>query len=214
MRTRIGRRLRRAAGLVGLAFVAASLGCALLPLRGRAIDDCPGALVSTRDIAGEFLIRQRVRVDSGARAFAFELAIQKRGDELLVVGLDPLGAKLFAVTQVGVDTTIDALPAPVLEVPPHNVLRDLHRARFLQAEPVPHHGIATATHGPDRILEIWQDGRLRARRITRDGTPGQVRLAFSTPGPEADGSERVAIENEWCGYRAEIVTLSEGSLPD
>jgi hypothetical protein len=51
---------------------------------------------------------------------------------LVLVGIHPLGVKLFTLRQRGDEIQVDAQPAPLLEVPPENLLRDLHRIRFPQ----------------------------------------------------------------------------------
>ena len=38
------------------------LGCASLDPRPRMLPECPGSLVSTRELSGEFLLRQRARI--------------------------------------------------------------------------------------------------------------------------------------------------------
>jgi len=63
--------------------------------------------------------------------------VQKRGDELVLVGLHALGAKLFSVRQVGTRVEVDALPARALAIPPENVLRDLHHLRWASTAPEP-----------------------------------------------------------------------------
>jgi len=100
-------------------------------LHARAVPECPGEWVSTEAIEGDFIVRQRLLVSRGDRVFALHLVAQKRGDELLLLGLHPFGAKLFTLRQRGLATSVDAAPAPVLEVPPLNVLRDFHRARLV-----------------------------------------------------------------------------------
>jgi hypothetical protein len=144
-----------------LAVIAAALACAHASGRARAVPECPGELASTQALAGDFLVRQRMLVTRGDRVFALHLVAQKRGDELLLLGLHPFGAKLFTLRQRGLETSVEALPSPVLEVPPLNVLRDFHRARSV--------GLAKA-------------------------------------------GARVTIENDGCGYRAELTTLSEEPL--
>ena len=189
-------------------------GCRHLPGRARAIPDCPGEWAPTQAIDGDFLVRQRLLVVRGERAFALELVARKRGDELLLLGLHPLGGKLFTLRQRGLETSVDAAPAPALEVPPLNVLRDFHRARFL--------GLASA--GPDgsyverrdgtEVREIHEAGQLRLRSFRRlaGDPPGSVELRFDTPAAAGGGAARVWIDNGWCGYRAELTTLSEELL--
>jgi hypothetical protein len=87
-------------------------------------------LRSTDEIRGDFVLRQQIRVVAKGVDFPFELVVQKKGRELILVGLSPFGAKLFTTIQTGLDTRVDALPGAVLPIPPLNVLRDLHRFRF------------------------------------------------------------------------------------
>lgn len=119
-------RPKSAVALLGLLVSA----CSWLPMTPHAIPNCPGSLRSTDEIRGDFVLRQQIRVVAKGVDFPFELVVQKRGRELILVGLSPLGAKLFTTIQTGLDTRVDALPGAVLPIPPLNVLRDLHRFRF------------------------------------------------------------------------------------
>jgi hypothetical protein len=109
-----------------------STGCSWLPFAQRSISDCPGAIRSTDEIQGDFVSRERVTVRAEGVDFPFELIVQNNESEIVLVGLSPLGAKLFSIVQTGVETDIEALPAAVFPIPPLNVLRDLHRFRFSQ----------------------------------------------------------------------------------
>ncbi len=107
--------------------------CSGFPHAPRSIGDCPAEIRSTDEILGDFTVRHLVTVSAKDVNFPFELIVQKKGRELVLIGLSPLGAKLFTVIQTGIETHVDALPSAVLPIPPLNVLRDLHRLRF----PVP-----------------------------------------------------------------------------
>jgi len=107
--------------------------CSGFPHASRSIGNCPSEIRSTDEIPGDFTIRHRVTVSAEDLDFPFELIVQKKGRELVLVGLSPFGTKLFTVIQTGIETDVDALPRAVLPIPPLNVLRDLHRLRF----PVP-----------------------------------------------------------------------------
>jgi uncharacterized protein DUF3261 len=188
-------------------------GCLHLPGRPRAIPDCPGEWVSTQAIAGDFLLRQRLIVTRGDGVFALHLVAQKRGDELLLLGLHPFGAKLFTLRQRGLETSVDAVPAPALEVPPLNVLRDLHRARFLGLASAGADGSFEEQRDGTEIRELHEGGRLLRRSFQRldADPPGVVELRFESA--PAEGGDRVTIENGWCGYRAELTTLAEEAPP-
>ena len=117
-----------------LAWLWPLLGCASLGLGlARSLPDerseCPGALVPTQQIEGEFRWRQRVRVQAEDLDWRLTLVVQKRGDTLILVGLDAFGAKEFVLTQNGSDVVVER-PRGRLPLPPINLLRDLHRARF------------------------------------------------------------------------------------
>jgi hypothetical protein len=118
---------------VALASPLLASACGWLAFAPRSIADCPGEIRSTEQIAGDFTLRQRVAVSAEDLAFPFELIVQKKGRELVLVGLSPLGAKLFTVTQTGLETKVDALPSAALPVPPLNVLRDLYRLQLVDA---------------------------------------------------------------------------------
>jgi hypothetical protein len=202
---------RRAVCGLLLPLLLALAGCVHLSGRSRAVPACPGQLVPSADLGGELLLRQRVELEAGERRFVLRMITQVSHGELLLIGIDPLGVKLFTLRQRGSEVEVDALPAPVLEVEPITLLREVHRMRFLSARA---HGaedpLVFVRQGTE-ISERWEGGTLRARRLRRlDGDPqGVVTLLFETPGPGEEGLERVSIDNGWCGYRVEIVTLVE-----
>lgn len=170
-----------------------------------AVPRCPGMLRPTGEIAGDFLLRQRVRVRREERDIPLELALEKRGDTLVVLGFDAFGAKLFSVTQRGLETEIDSLPPPALEVPPENVLSDLHRVHFLGLEPPPERrGQRSELRAGVRITETWEPGGASWREFDAPSeAPVRVELA--------DGW--ALVRHPDCGYRATFVTLERRELP-
>ncbi|HXV36146.1 MAG TPA: hypothetical protein VEC18_03290 [Myxococcota bacterium] len=123
----------RARGIAGCLLAAWGAACSALPLAPRAIPDCPGEIRSSDEIEGDFRFRERAVVTAPDVSFPFELVVQKRGRELVLVGISPVGAKLFSAVQIGVETRVDALPAALLPIAPLNVLRDLHRLRLARS---------------------------------------------------------------------------------
>lgn len=131
--------------VVGAALAAPLPGCATLGLAlNRALPDqareCPGPLVPTEEMLGDFVLQQNVRVQGGDLDWALTLVSQKRGQTLVLVGLDPFGAKLFTLTQRGTEVTVER-PSGRLPLPPVNLLRDLHRTRFLRPGTPPEPGV-------------------------------------------------------------------------
>jgi hypothetical protein len=114
----------------------ASLGLAvarLLPDRAR---ECPGRLLPTWQLGGDFRVRQRVRVQGEDLDWRLELAAEKRADALVLVGLDAFGAELFSLTQRGTEIRVER-PRGRLPLPPIDLLRDFQRARLGEADAAP-----------------------------------------------------------------------------
>ena len=105
--------------------------CGCASLSPRPIADCPGPLASFDEIPPGTRLRERVRVEAGEHVQSFTLVLERQDDRAVVVAHDAIGAKLFSVVDREGDTDVEAMPAPVLLIPPLNVVRDLHRARFI-----------------------------------------------------------------------------------
>jgi hypothetical protein len=92
-------------------------------------------------------------------------------------------------------------------VAPLNVLRDLHRVRFLALDPPPGGaGSVRASFDETLVSEDWSGGRLLRRRFERPGNAraGEIQVDF-------DGAE-TRIDNPGCGYRATWTLMSEEAL--
>ena len=202
----MSRRLRLAVLLAGL------MACAHLPGAPRALRECPGTLRSTDEIAGDFRLEQSVRIRAGQREIALRLAAEKRGRRLVVVGINAFGAVVFESVQTGEELSLDGLPAPALGVPAINVLRDLHRVRFLTADAPRDGGIAEAQRDGIRITEIWRGAELERRRFER-ASGGSAQVVTVVYGSEPGGAPTATLDNESCGYIATFVTIDEESLP-
>ena len=112
----------------------ALIGCQHFPRPLPHLPDCPGSLVPTQEIAGDWLIHERIRVRGDRVDEAYGLIAQKTGDRLVLVGLTPFGSTAFSLSQIGVEVKSESKLGAALPVPPENVLRDLHRARFLETD--------------------------------------------------------------------------------
>jgi hypothetical protein len=112
------------------------LGCTSLPLVGLPrIADCEGPLLATAEIpGGDFRLRERVRIAGDGVDLGLELLAERRADRLVVVAFNEFGARVFSAVQRGVEVESEAKLGRALAVPPENVLRDLHQARFFHPE--------------------------------------------------------------------------------
>jgi Protein of unknown function (DUF3261) len=127
-------RLRRAALCLGASALA--LGCTALAVwTAPRIGECEGPLLAVAQIpGGDFALRERVRIAGEGVDLGLELLAERRGDRLVLVGLNAFGARVFSLVQQGLAVESDAPLGRALPVPPENVLRDLYAARFSAPE--------------------------------------------------------------------------------
>lgn len=192
----------RAALCIAAAGALSALACSWLPFAPRALRACPGELRPAAEADEAFVARARMRVRGDGVDVPLQVVVQQRPGERIVVGFDPLGAKLFTVVQRGDATEVDALPAAVLPVPPLNVVRDLHRGWLWDAGPPPAGSdTATAVFGGLTVRDTWSGGALARRRFE----PSGATVEFG-----AGGS--LHIEHPACGYAADVETLTREPL--
>lgn len=119
-----------------LLLLAASLGCAhWLPLAWHPIgDECPGPLAPVERIEEGRIWQAQYRLHAGDREAALVLAGERRGPIFVLVGLDPLGSRVFVVVQRDGEVRVEEHVRPLFPWPPANVLRDLHLAAFLEPD--------------------------------------------------------------------------------
>jgi hypothetical protein len=155
-----------------------AVGCKILapappaPVVAPKLADCPGTLVPTQELEGDWVIQERARI-FGPRVDESYALVLKRGPSLVLVGLTQYGAKAFAVTQVGLRTYPESFLGPALPVPPENVLRDLHRAHFLASESPDFEG---------RVVERGRDGGTRIKSAACGYDATYVPIQVTAPG--------------------------------
>jgi hypothetical protein len=115
---------------LGAALVGAALGCAQLAMLRPLPRACPGELVPVAEMGPDFSLQARYRVRSRGREEALALVAEKRGERLVLLGLDPLGTLVFSLVQEGREVRRERHLRPLFPFPPENALRDLERARF------------------------------------------------------------------------------------
>lgn len=177
----------------------------------------PTVLAAPASLDGDFAAEQEVRMTHPRGENVFRAVLQKRGDELLLLGLAPHGGRAFLLRQVGDQVSFESYMPFELPFPPEYILHDVHRTWFLGLAP----GERAAERDGEAVAEeLDAEGRVVERRFVRlDGRPtGTIVVRF--PGGLAPGAplraappDEVRFDNGWYGYQAVIRTLSWQALP-
>jgi hypothetical protein len=115
-----------------LAAAAAALlpGCVTLAMLRPLPRACAGPLPAVAELGDDFSLQARYRVRSRGKDFALTLAAEKRGERLVLLGIDPLGTSVFALVQEGAQVRRERHLRPLFPFAPENVLRDLILTRW------------------------------------------------------------------------------------
>jgi hypothetical protein len=196
------------------------IGLALAGCGGRPAGEVPaypGHLRLPSEVPADFMLRQHLVARYGDEESAFDLVLQKRGDELVLLGLAPYGGRAFALTQRG-DTFESEKFVPMrLPFPARHILNDIHRVLFrgsgLGAQR-PDGDHVLEEHG-ERVEEGWQDGQLVTRTYERlDGEPaGRIRITYegAIP-PDGVTAPKIHLHNGWFDYELHIDNLEQRRL--
>jgi hypothetical protein len=189
--------------------------CATTPAHGPAIPEYPTMLSSPASHPGNFIRRQKLVVEYRGNTRGFEAVLQKKNDEITLVGLTPFGTKAFVLTQTGVEVRFTTYFAQAMPFPPRYMLNDVSRTYF---GGIGDQALSDGEHQVDRdgerIWERWKDGRLMQRRFTRvaGDPPGQIVISY-VGGMEGSRSPAlIEFDNGWLGYHLSVSTLSEEVL--
>jgi len=174
------------------------------------------------DLGPDVMYRQELVVRRGGRERRLAVALQKRGDSLLLLALTPLGTRAFSIELVGrdvrfVDYTGGRVDAPF---PPRAVVLDVERtlAPWLAAtaEAVLADGWHEGVRDGERVRERWQAGRLYERRFVRvdRDPPGEVSIAFEGGAAPLTAPPVTRLHNGRLGYDLEVRTLERRALSD
>jgi len=191
------------------------------PLRD---EDYPGTLQPAAALPVEAVWQQHVTAswrgpDGQPQERGFDAAVQRRGDELTVLGLSPMGSVGFSITQrPGSVDVVNNIPEQMV-IPPRFILLDVQRAFFPWTPEDAHNdgdSEVVTDRDHERIRERWEQGRLVERTFTRDsGVPqGLIRVAYDWGHGQWALPERAVLDNGWFGYRLTIVTSSETRLDE
>lgn len=202
--------------LVFCCLLLSTSGCPSQPPAPRS----PGAkgpyrwqLLSPTRFRQDFLWRQRVEARFGARRFSAEVVVQKRGEDLTLIALSPLGSKAFVIQQRGLRVESKSFAVKDLPFPPRYVLIDIQRTWMpLAPAPAPtFEGTREVQLSGEHVIERWQGGRLRERRFFASRRPSAGALTVRYQ-PTAIGPGDALLSNRWFGYELQITTLTAQRL--
>jgi hypothetical protein len=219
--------MNNAARVASVALAASAASVALAALAGcgqpahhavistTAPSEYPGVLHDPRTLPHDFMVRQSLTIRTQREGkpveAAFDAVVQKQGDTLLIVGLGPMDAKAFTITQRGDRIQFTRFMGPGLPFSPRNVVVDVHRVFFKRLPPPAEAGYSGVVRGEldgELVEETWRDGQVRARIFTRPGSTlrGAIRVQLGEGcGPSHCEPASATLHNEWFGYKLEIV---------
>jgi hypothetical protein len=184
-------------------------------------DAYPTVLQSPATLGPDFMMEQEVTMTHAEGSNTFRAILQKRGDELVLLGLAPHGGRAFVLTQRGDAVTFESFMPEELPFPAQYILHDIHRTWFHSAgsaEPDAQ-GFREVERDGERIREHVGAGGVSERRFERlDGAPaGAIVVRYGdglTAGAPhtARPPDEVTFENGWFGYSGRIRTLSWEAL--
>jgi hypothetical protein len=192
-------------------------GCSPRPApTPRALPPYTGPLVDPLHIPGSFLWEQRVTAYHDERSGGFDAVIQKQGDQLLVLGLTPMGTRGFSIRQQGQQFSYEQFVPFKLPFSPEAVLIDIHRAFFFALiERFPHQGTRVSSFKNERVRDVFLKNHLISRTFERvSGTSGQLTVSYSDKGYLGGSPPNLtSLHNEAYGYRLTVETRTTQELP-
>ena len=181
----------------------------------------PTVLQPPASLGADFMMEQEVTMTHAEGQNTFRAILQKRGDELVLLGLAPHGGRAFVLTQRGDEITFESFMPEELPFPPRYILHDIHRTWFQSAgDAAPDaNGWREVERDGERIREHVGPAGVTERHFTRlDGVPAGtivVRygdgLAAGAPNAAQPPTE-TTFENGWFGYTGSVRTLSWEAL--
>src|SRR5580692_2625254 len=94
------------------------VGCASTSPQQPPAPPYTGPLDFPSERAADFFDRQKIVASYEGHSFGFDAVLQKRGNELTLLGLTPFGSRAFVVTQKGTEVSFQNYVGTALPFPP------------------------------------------------------------------------------------------------
>ena len=174
-----------------------------------------GPLVDPATIPGDFLWEQRVSAIHGEKKGAFDAVLQKRGAELLILGLTPMKTRGFALTQRNAEFEYKQFVPFELPFSPASILYDVHRCFFYELlGSFPSSGVRQGSFEQERLVDEFEGGHL-IRRVFENvsDTSASITIEYSPPGYFQGVPPRtVSLKNGGYGYQLTVTTSTTRRL--
>lgn len=178
----------------------------------------PGPMLAPTAIAERFLWRQRVTASWGDGSESFDAVLQMDGEELILMGLGPMGRPGFIATLGASGLRFENRSGRSLPFAAEHIMADVQKAFYPWLPPVPEGftGTRVGEHESLMITEIYTSGRLRTRAFQRSDAldRGELRVRYEGWQPGLPAPQRATLDNAWFGYELTILTVEQQSLPD
>jgi len=181
-------------------------------------DAYPGTLRAPADLGPDIMWRQKVTAQWGkSESRSFEAVLQKQGDKLTLLGLNPMGQMGFAITLHNGVIDFQNKAGMALPFPPRFILLDVQRAfwPWLGAKPAAD-GERTGEAPGERVVETWSNGRLQRRTFQRadDKPPGSIVISYSGYETGQLAPKKAVLDNRWFGYVLTVETYEQQTLTE
>lgn len=178
----------------------------------------PGPMLLPTAIAEQFIWRQRVTASWGDRSESFDAVLQMHDEELMLMGLGPMGRPGFIATLTTSGVTFENRSGRSLPFPVEHIMADVQKVFYpwLPAVPSGFSGTRAGDHESLAIRETYADGRLLTRTFQRSDAidRGELRVRYEGWLPGHSAPQRAVLNNTWFGYELTIVTVEQQRLPD
>ena len=178
----------------------------------------PGPMLMPTAIVERFLWRQRVTASWGDNSESFDAVLQMDGEELILMGLGPMGRPGFIATLSESGLRFENRSGRSLPFAAEHIMADVQKVFYPWLPPVPEGftGTRVGEHESLIISETYAGGLLHTRAFQRSDAldRGELRVRYEGWQPGLPAPLRATVDNAWFGYELTIFTVEQQSLPD
>jgi len=178
----------------------------------------PGPMLAPTAIAERFLWRQRVTASWDDHSESFDAVLQMDGEELILMGLGPMGRPGFIATLSASGVSFENRSGRCLPFAPDHIMADVQKVYYPWLSTVSEGftGTRAGEYESLQISETYAEGRLVMRTFQRSDAAdrGELRVRYEGWQPGRTAPQRASLDNAWFGYELTIVTVEQQRLPE